>query len=128
MSTKVSMIKSIVVAVALAAGASSVAQAADNGARASNFAKEDRYLQDESTAMPHESAPVDRSAAPADPIPRASAYGGERARFDAMDRTLQSESTGMPAVSPPVDRSAVNADPAPRGSAEEQFLQQNSTK
>jgi len=128
MSARVSMMKGIVVAAALAACAAGVTQAADNSARARDFATQNQYLQDESTNMPHESPRVDRSVAPADPVPEASAYGGERARFRAMDQQLQAESTGLPAGSPPVDKSAVNADPAPRGVAEERFLQQNSTK
>ena len=128
MSSKMSMIRSVVVAVALAAGVGGVAQAADNSAKARNFATQNEYLQEESTGMPHESPRVDRSTAPADPVPSASAYGGERTRFSVMDQQLQAESTGMPAGSPPVDKSAVNADPTPRGVAEERFLQQNSTK
>jgi hypothetical protein len=128
MSSKLSMMKTMVVTAALVAGVSGFAQAADNSTKARDFAIQNEYLQDQSTSMPHQSPPVDRSAAPADPIPKASTVGGEAARFRAMDQQLQVESTGMPVGSPPVNRTSVNQDPAPRGLAEEQFLQQNSTK
>jgi hypothetical protein len=127
MSTKVSMMKTVAVAIALMAGISGGAFAADTSTRAQNFAIQNEYLQDQSVAMPHESPPVDRSAAPADPYPKASAFGGESARFRVMDREFQAESTGMPSGSPPVNKSSVNADPAPTGWAENRFLQQNST-
>lgn len=128
MSRKLSMMKSMVVTAALVAGVSGFAQAAGNSARDQAFAIQNKVLQDESTSMPVGSPPVDRSASPADPVPKASAMGGEAARFSVMDQQLQVESTSMPAGSPPVDRNAVNQDPRPSAAAEERFLEQNSTK
>jgi len=127
MNSKLSMI-SIVVTAALVAGVSGLAQAADNSAKARNFAIQNEYLQEQSTSMPAGSPPVDTSAAPADPVPKPSNLSQEEARFRVMDQQLQQLSTGMPSGSPPVNRSAVNQDPAPRGLAEEKFLEQNSTK
>ena len=128
MSSNLSMMKRIVMTAGLAAGVSGIAVAADNSMREQDFAVQNKILQDESTAMPSGSPPVDRSAPPADPIPKASGLAQEEARFKAMDQQLQAESTGMPAGSPPVDRNAVNEDPRPSGAAEERFLEQNSTK
>ena len=128
MNSKLSMMKTMVVTAALVAGVSGFAQAAGNSARDQAFAIQNKILQDESTSMPSGSPPVDRSAPPADPVPKASNLSQEEARFRDMDQQLQKASTGMPSGSPPVDRSAVKEDPAPRGVAEENFLEQNSTK
>ena len=126
--SKFSMMKSMVVTAALVAGVSGFAQAADNSTRYQDFAIQNKILQDESTSMPVGSPPVDRSAAPADPVPKARGLSQEEARFRVMDQQLQAESTGMAVGSPPVDRNAVNQDPRPSPAAEEKFLEQNSTK
>jgi hypothetical protein len=128
MYSKSSMTKSMVVVAAFVAGISGVAHAADNSATARNFAIQNEYLQDESISMPVGSSPADRSAAPADPIPKASTLGGETARFRVMDQQLQAESTNTPVDSPSVNKNSVNADPAPNAMAEERFLEQNATK
>ena len=127
MSTKFSMMRNIVVTTALVVGISGMASAADNSTKYQDFAVQNKIWQDESSGMPAGSPPVDRSAAPADPIPKASGLSQEEARFRVMDRELQDESTGMPAGSPPVDRNSANQDPAPNAAAEMQFLEQNST-
>ena len=128
MSSKLSMMKTMAVTAALMAGVSGAVFAANNSARDREFAIQNKILQDESTSMPSGSPPVDRSAPPADPIPKASGLSQEETRFKVMDQQLQVESTGMPSGSPPVDRNAVNQDPRPNAQAEEKFLEQNSTK
>jgi hypothetical protein len=128
MSSKLSMMKTMVVTAVLVAGVSGLAQAADNSARDQAFAIQNKILQDESTSMPAGSPPVDTSAPAADPIPKATGLSQEEARFRIMDQQLQEPSTGMPVGSPPVDRSSVNQDPRPSPAAEEKFLEQNSTK
>jgi hypothetical protein len=122
-----STVKRIVVTAALVGAVSGLAQAADT-TRAQNFATQNEALQDESTAMPYYSEPVNRNAAPADPIPKVSGLQGEEARFRGMDQQLQDEATSMPVGSPPVNKNSVNADPRPGPLAEERFLEQNSTK
>lgn len=128
MVTRMSMMKTVAMAVALTAGVSGVALAGPHSERAQDFATQNEYLQEESTSMPHESPRVDRSAAPADPVPSASTYGGEAGRFRVLDQELQAESTSMPHESPRVNRNSVNADPPLSGAALERFLEQNSSK
>lgn len=131
MSSKLSMMKTMVVTAALVAGVSGFAQAADNSTRSARdqaFAIQNKILQDESTSMPSGSPPVDTSAPAADPVPKATGLSEEEARFRVMDEQLQKASTGMPVGSPPVDRTSVNQDPRPSPAAEEKFLEQNSTK
>jgi hypothetical protein len=126
MSKQRSTMKRAVLAAALAVGVSGLAHAADT-TKAKNFENQNEYLQDQSTSMPAGSPPVDRKAAPADPVPKATGSKGEQARFKGMDKQLQNESTSMPAGTPPVNSNSVNADPPPNAQAEEKFLQKNST-
>ena len=114
------------------------AQPTDSGAKATQFRATESVLQQESTNMPSSSPPVDRTAAPADPIPKATTKQQKRARFAAEERAMQKESTSMPSGSPPVNRAAVSADPIPRATtkaqkkarfaAEEKAMQQESTR
>ncbi len=131
----------ILLAALLAAGISqSFAQSTypDTSARAKEFANQNKILQEESTSSPVGSPPVNRSARPADPIPKATTLQQKEARFKAMDSRLQRESTNLAAGSPRVDKSAAAADPYPKGTtkaqkaaaaaAEEKFLEKSSTR
>ncbi len=106
--------------------------------RAEEFKIQNHFLQREATSMPAGSPSVDRYAKPTDPVPKATNMAQEEAFFRGENRQLLAESTSMPAGSPPVDRSERATDPMPRPTtkaqklaanlAEEQILQQYSTK
>ena len=57
------------------------------------FRAQEHAMQDESTNMPSSSPPVDKTAPPADPIPRATTKAEKAARFADQERTMQEEST-----------------------------------
>lgn len=125
----------------LLAGGTSLAVAqpglASQPTRGQQFASDLKTLEQESTAMPAGSPPVDRNAKPDDPIPKATTPAQKEAWFRKEYHQLQLESTGMPAGSPPVDRYEKAADPFPNATtyaekaaafaSEERFLQQQST-
>jgi hypothetical protein len=86
----------VVLAVLLAGGASlAVAQSATaySAAKAQEFASEWQTREQESTAMPAGSPPVDRNAKPDDPIPKATTYPEKVAAFRSEFRFLQENST-----------------------------------
>jgi hypothetical protein len=137
MSSTFSM-KGVTVATVLTVGLSGWAYAADNSSNAQRFAEQNAYWQALATPMSAGSPPVDRSVGPADPEPAVYSRAGEIARSRQMDAQLQAESTNMPASSPRVDKSEAAADPIAKATtigqkearfaAEEQFLEQNSTR
>jgi hypothetical protein len=113
------------------------AQGTDSSSRAAQFRANEATLQQESTNMPSSSAPVDRTAAPADAIPKAKYTQQKRDRFAAEEHALQTESTNMAPSSSPVNKATPAADPIPqattktqkkaRFAAEEKAMQQEST-
>jgi len=50
-------------------------------------------MQDESTNMPSSSPRVDKTAPPADPVPKAATKAERAARFADQERIMQEEST-----------------------------------
>jgi hypothetical protein len=131
-----------VILAALVAGGASLAVAQSSAAipltRAQQFASELKVLQDESTAMPIGSPPVDKNAKAEDPIPPVTTLAQQEAWFKVENQRLQRESTAMPPGSPAVNKHELAADPLPKATtpaqmaadnaAEAQFLRQKSTR
>src|SRR5437899_11143538 len=59
---------------------------AKSGAAAAKFKAEEQAMQKESTNMPSASPPVNKSAKPADPIPKATTKAQKEARFKAEEK------------------------------------------
>jgi hypothetical protein len=104
------------------ASAASIADAQPgySGSTAERFRAEEQALQSESTNLPSSSPAVDRTEAPADPVPAARTPQEKRQRFATELRALQQESTSMPSASPRVDKGASAADPIPRATTRSQ--------
>ena len=124
---------------ASAASAMSVAHADTPTAnRAVQFRATESAMQQESTNMPYDSVPVDRSTPSIDPIPHATTGAEKAARFAGEERAMQDESTNMSYGAPPANKTTSAADPiapattraqkAARFAAEEQAMQQESTR
>jgi hypothetical protein len=119
-----------------AADVAKAEERAKSDATAAKFKADEKAMQKESTNMPSASPPVNKSAKPADPIPKATTKAQKEARFKAEEKAMQKESTNMPSASPPVNKAAKAADPVAKATtkakkegqfkAEEKALQKDS--
>jgi hypothetical protein len=129
------LVTSLIFVLTASVASLAVAQTTDTTSPAAKFRSEEQTMQQESTSMPP-SAPVDRTAAPQDPIPKATTKAQEKARFNAEENAMQVDSTSMP-PSAPVSKATPPADPNPRATTksakearfanQERIMQEEST-